>query len=118
MNNAEYTDGSGPFEARYVAFLETVANLRPSLHRYCSRMTGSVLDGEDVVQEALFQAYRMLDRFDDSRPLAPWLFRIAHNRCIDSLRRREVRKGAETAITVTDRVMPVDPPGSALGRAV
>ncbi len=108
----------GPFEARYVAFLETIANLRPSLHRYCSRMTGSVLDGEDVVQEALFQAYRMLDGFDDSRPLAPWLFRIAHNRCIDFLRRREVRKGAEITVSEPDAVMPVDPPGAALGRAV
>lgn len=113
-----------PFEARYVAFLETIANLRPSLHRYCSRMTGSVLDGEDVVQEALFQAYRMLETFDDSRPLAPWLFRIAHNRCIDSLRRREVRRGAEVAATAgaeggeLNQVMPVDPPGAALGRAV
>ncbi len=111
-------DTPGPFEARYLAFLETIANLRPSLHRFCSRMTGSVLDGEDVVQEALFQAYRMLDRFDDSRPLAPWLFRIAHNRCIDFLRRREVRKDAETAVTEPDQVMQADPPGPALGRAV
>ena len=108
----------GPFEARYVAFLETIANLRPSLHRYCSRMTGSVFDGEDVVQEALFQAYRMLDSFDDSRPLAPWLFRIAHNRCIDFLRRRGVRQDAETAVLEPDTVLPVDPPGPALGRAV
>jgi RNA polymerase sigma-70 factor (ECF subfamily) len=46
----------GRAEARYVAFLETIANLRPSLHRYCSRMTGSIFDGEDLVQEALFQA--------------------------------------------------------------
>ena len=68
MNNASYTDGSGPFEARYLAFLETITNLRPSLHRYCSRMTGSVLDGEDVVQDALFEAYRKLDQYDDSRP--------------------------------------------------
>jgi RNA polymerase sigma-70 factor (ECF subfamily) len=60
MNNAEYTDGSGPFEARYLAFLETITNLRPSLHRYSSRMTGSVLDGEDVVQDALLEAYRKL----------------------------------------------------------
>jgi DNA-binding HxlR family transcriptional regulator len=46
-----------PFEARYLAFLETIADLRPSLHRYCSRMTESAVDGEDVVQDALFQAY-------------------------------------------------------------
>jgi RNA polymerase sigma-70 factor (ECF subfamily) len=106
------------FDARYRAFLETIANLRPSLHRYCSRMTGSALDGEDVVQEALFQAYRMLESFDDSRPLSPWLFRIAHNRCIDFLRKREVRREAETAEPGPDRVLPSDPPGAALGRAV
>jgi RNA polymerase sigma-70 factor, ECF subfamily len=76
------------------------------------------MDGEDVVQDALFQAYRKLDSFDDKRPLAPWLFRIAHNRCIDFLRRHEVRKEAETAAMVPDRVIPVDPPGHALGRAV
>ena len=76
------------FEARYLAFLETISQLRPRLHRYCSRMTGSILDGEDVVQEALFEAYRKLDQYDDSRPLSPWLFQIAHNRCIDWLRRR------------------------------
>lgn len=67
----------GGFDARYVAFLETISQLRPRLHRYCSRMTGSVLDGEDVVQDALFEAYRKLDQFDDSRSVAPWVFRIA-----------------------------------------
>jgi RNA polymerase sigma-70 factor (ECF subfamily) len=58
-------------------------------------MIGSVLDGEDLVQEGLFEAYRKLDRFDDSRSLAPWLFQIAHNRCVDFLRRRKVRTRAE-----------------------
>ncbi len=75
----------GSFDARYRALLETIATLRPALHRYCARMTGSVMDGEDVVQEALFEAYRKMDQFDESRPLKPWLFRIAHNRCIDFL---------------------------------
>jgi RNA polymerase sigma-70 factor (ECF subfamily) len=81
-------------------------------------MTGSVLDGEDVVQEALFQAYRKLDTFDDDRPLSPWLFRIAHNRCIDFLRRREVRQEAEAEAAAPDWVAPIEPPGPALGRAV
>jgi hypothetical protein len=37
----------GLFETSYLAFLETITSLRPSLHGYCPRMTGSVLDGED-----------------------------------------------------------------------
>jgi RNA polymerase sigma-70 factor (ECF subfamily) len=97
-------NSTGPFEARHLAFLETVTQIRPRLHRYCSRMTGSVLDGEDLVQDALFEAYRKLDQFDDSRPLAPWLFRIAHNRCIDFLRRRRVRDAAEADAAVPDSV--------------
>jgi RNA polymerase sigma-70 factor (ECF subfamily) len=111
---------TGIFEARYLAFLETVASLRPRLHRYCSRMTGSVLDGEDVVMDALFDAYRKLDTYDGERPLTPWLFRIAHNRCIDFLRRRGVREEAEAEAAAPEplSVDPVDPAGPALGRAV
>jgi RNA polymerase sigma-70 factor, ECF subfamily len=118
MENRPDMESSGILEARYLAFLETITQLRPRLHRYCSRMTGSVLDGEDVVQDALFEAYRKLDKYDDSRPLAPWLFQIAHNRCIDLLRRRGVREEAEAAAVQPDYVLPVDPPGPELGRAV
>lgn len=118
MGNLHGIGINGPFEARYLAFLETITNLRPSLHRYCARMTGSVLDGEDVVQETLFEAYRKLDTYDDTRPLSPWLFRIAHNRSIDFLRRRGVREEAERASLGSDFVLPIDPPGAGLGRAV
>src|SRR6059058_3309523 len=107
-DSSPYLDGVGPFESRYLAFLETVSTLRPSLHRYCARMTGSVMDGEDVVQEALFEAYRKLDTFDESRPLKPWLFRIAHNRCIDFLRRGGVRGEAELAAAVAEVTSPAD----------
>src|ERR1044071_9758598 len=102
MKSTEYAIPSGKFEARYVAFLETITELRPSLHRYGARMTGSTMDGEDVAQEALFEAYRKLDQFDDTRPLKPWLFRIAHNRCIDFLRRRGVRDEADAAVAVPE----------------
>jgi RNA polymerase sigma-70 factor (ECF subfamily) len=118
MDNPRDMEAPGPFEARYLAFLETITQLRPRLHRYCSRMTGSVMDGEDVVQDALFEAYRKLDQYDDCRPLAPWLFRIAHNRCIDFLRRRGVRIEAETTAMSPDFLMPADTPVLGVGRAV
>lgn len=102
------TDGS--YEAPYRALLATITQLRPRLHRYCARMTGSAMDGEDVAQEALFEAYRKLDQFDGTRPLDPWIFRIAHNRCVDFLRRRGVRQDAEGEVIATsmDAVDPTD----------
>jgi RNA polymerase sigma-70 factor (ECF subfamily) len=105
-------------DARYRAFLETITQLRTRLHRFCARMTGSVLDGEDVVQETLFEAYRNLDRFDESRPLKPWLFQIAHNRCIDFLRKQAVRAAAEMASAIPDRVQPDRPGTEDLNRAI
>lgn len=108
----------GKFEARYLAFLETITPLRPRLHRYCARMTGSITDGEDVVQDALFRAYRSLETWDDSRPLAPWLFRIAHNQCIDFLRSRGVRIEAEAAAAEPGFVEPEDLIRPAIGPAI
>jgi len=118
MDSSSHMYSAGPFEARYLAFLETIVALRPSLHRYCARMTGSVMDGEDVVQESLFEAYRKLDTFDESRPLKPWLFRIAHNRCIDFLRRRGVRDETETAAAATAGGSPAEPAVLGIGKAI
>jgi DNA-directed RNA polymerase specialized sigma24 family protein len=38
-------------------FEKLVAEIRPELHRYCARMTGSVIDGEDIVQDVLAKAF-------------------------------------------------------------
>src|SRR5215469_7078058 len=118
MDTQSEFNSVGLFDGRYRAFLETMNELRPSLHRYCARMTGSVMDGEDIAQEALFEAYRKLDQFDESRPLKPWLFRIAHNRCIDFLRRKGVRDEAEAAAAVPEAVSPAEPVTLGVGKAV
>jgi RNA polymerase sigma-70 factor, ECF subfamily len=65
-----------------------LTELRPKLHRYCARMVGSVIDGEDVVQDALIKA---VESFAVSVPVGNpegWLFRIAHNTALDFLRHR------------------------------
>ncbi|HEY4242550.1 MAG TPA: RNA polymerase sigma factor [Kofleriaceae bacterium] len=68
------------------AFFALVGDLRPELHRYCARLTGSVIEGEDLVQETLAKALYALSLSADVPPLRPWLFRIAHNTAIDYLR--------------------------------
>src|SRR5258708_13690884 len=64
-----------------------VKDIRPELHRYVTRMVGSVIDAEDVVQEALVKAYNSLSLLTPESNLRGWLFRIAHNKAIDYLRR-------------------------------
>ncbi len=83
-------------------FMELVDEIRPELHRYCARMTGSVFDGEDIVQETLAKAYYALGQMREPPNLRPWLFRIAHNTAMDFLKRYE-RKNVELVSDVPDR---------------
>jgi RNA polymerase sigma-70 factor (ECF subfamily) len=70
------------------AFDRLLGELRPKLHRYCARMTGSVIDGEDVVQEAIIKALEAFPSVGIVVHPEGWLFRIAHNAALDFLRRR------------------------------
>jgi RNA polymerase sigma factor (sigma-70 family) len=72
-------------------FLVLVGDLRPELHRYCARLTGSVMDGEDVVQDSLASAFVALKTLEAAPSMRAWLFRIAHNRALDLLRSRALR---------------------------
>ncbi|MFZ0115324.1 MAG: sigma-70 family RNA polymerase sigma factor [Xanthobacteraceae bacterium] len=89
-------------------FDRALAELRPKLHRYCARMTGSVIDGEDVVQDALVKAIEALPRTGSIENPEGWLFRIAHNAALDYLRRRTRQAAAhEDMDMIADPADPV-----------
>ncbi len=89
---------------RQARFLALAGELRPQLHRYCARLMGSVIDGEDVVQDTFARALVALGALDQDPPLRAWLFRIAHNRAVDLLRSRAIRAAEplEAAYEVVD----------------
>ncbi len=78
-------------------FVAAASELRPRLHRFCARMCGSSLDGEDAVQETLADAFFNLSTLKDASRFESWMFRIAYHKCIDFLR-REGRRDADVPI--------------------
>jgi len=92
-----------------------LARMRPKLHRYCARMTGSVIDGEDIVQDALIKA---VESFGAAGPIGNpegWLFRIAHNTALDFLRRRHRQ---ETLHSAEEMDMIADPMDAIVSRQI
>jgi RNA polymerase sigma factor (sigma-70 family) len=83
-----------------------LAEVRPELHRYCARMTGSVIDGEDVVQDVLARAVEEAVA-TGAPPSRPWIFRVAHHRAIDFTRRYE-RRMSEPMDDLEDGSTPED----------
>ena len=81
----------------WFAFLDEIEPLRPKLHAYCLRLTGSIFDAEDLAQETLLRAFAAIGQGDLSAGASPisnaraWLSRIATNLWIDSIRAADRR---------------------------
>jgi RNA polymerase sigma-70 factor (ECF subfamily) len=95
------------------AWGKLISELRPRLHRYCARMVGSAIDGEDVTQEALTKATQSLAAAGRIERPEAWVFRIAHNAALDALRRRQRQNWASSDDELADVA---DPAGSADAR--
>jgi RNA polymerase sigma-70 factor (ECF subfamily) len=76
---------------------QLLAAMRPRLHRYCARMVGSVIDGEDVLQDALIKAVEAFASAGSIGNPEGWLFKIAHNTALDFLRRRNRQQALQSA---------------------
>ena len=70
------------------AFSRLTEPYRRELVAYCYRLTGTLTEAEDLVQEAFLRAFRALDSFEGRASLRAWLYRIAHTLCLTHVQRR------------------------------
>lgn len=89
------------------AYALLVRRYQAQLFRYALRYMKNDEEAADQVQETFVKAFRNLGTFDTRRPLAPWLYRIARNNCLDALRRRGANPVAtESQLSTGDDDMP------------
>jgi RNA polymerase sigma-70 factor (ECF subfamily) len=96
-----------PAAANAAAIDGLVARMRPRLHRYCARMVGSAIDGEDVLQDALIKTMEAVASQGPIGNPEGWLFKIAHNTALDFLRRRnrqEALRSGEDVDMIADQL--------------
>lgn len=89
------------------AFSSQMEPYRRELQIHCYRMTGSVQDAEDMVQETLTRAWKRRETLQDARALRAWLYRIATNICLDTLKNRSRRVIPQTHQRVSDADAPI-----------
>src|ERR1700756_1512392 len=99
-------DAPAPNDAKHQLLVRMLAELRPRLHRYCARMTGSAVDGEDVVQEVMLKVLESPPDIENFSILERWLIRVTPNAAIDFLRRRMRQNATHTS---EDMDMIIDP---------
>jgi RNA polymerase sigma-70 factor (TIGR02960 family) len=80
------------------AFGELVDRYRRELQVHCYRILGSAADAEDALQETLLVAWQSLDGFEERSSVRTWLYRIATNRSLNTLRAARRRPAAEPSL--------------------
>ena len=68
-----------------------LVSLLPRLRRFAYGLTGSLADGDDLVQSACERALTRLDQFQPGTRFDSWMYRIAQNSWVDQLRARRAR---------------------------
>lgn len=71
-----------------LVFEDLVARYQRQMYRVAYRLTGNHDDAQDLIQDALFEAFRNFDRFEPGTRFDRWLYRIMTNRHIDHVRRQ------------------------------
>jgi RNA polymerase sigma-70 factor (ECF subfamily) len=74
------------------AFTALMRRHKDALYRFVRRYVGDADEAYDLTQEAFAAAWGALASYDPARPFAPWLRRVALNKCRDWSRRRTVRR--------------------------
>lgn len=66
------------------------------IYGFTYKRVGNVQEAEDIAQETFMKAWRSLKKFDNRKEFRNWIFSIAKNTCIDSLRKKKALLYLET----------------------
>ena len=87
------------------AFEELIRQYEKKVYSLCFRMCGNSEDAEEAAQDAFLALWRGIDRFRQESSLSTWIYRLATNACIDTLRRRKKQSGS---VSLDDEELFVD----------
>ena len=76
------------------AFEELIRQYEKKVYTLCFRMCGNSEDAEEAAQDAFLALWRGIGRFRQESSLSTWIYRLATNACIDTLRRRKKQSGS------------------------
>jgi RNA polymerase sigma-70 factor (ECF subfamily) len=115
-------DAARTLRALWFGFLDEIEPVRPKLHAYCLRLTGSIFDAEDLVQETLIRGFGAIGQGDVAGGASPlmnaraYLSRVASNLWIDAQRRRgrEPGPGDDTGASSPEATIITRAAGAAL----
>lgn len=74
-------------------FEQIIDDYQAKIYKYCFHMLGNHFDAEDAVQEVFIKTYQNMTRnYTENGSFSAWLYKIAHNHCINVLRKKKLAR--------------------------
>lgn len=73
-----------------VSFDEIILQFHRPIYKYCYHMLRHHQDSEDAAQEVFLKAFRHIDHLENIKSSSAWLYKIAHNHCLNILKRKKL----------------------------
>ena len=89
------------------AFSALAEPYRRELIAYCYRLTGKLTEAEDLAQEVLVRAFKAMETFEARASTRAWLYRIAHNLCINHVQRSQPDWDSLDEVDSDNKIAPV-----------
>ena len=89
------------------AFEELYQRHNRRVYSLCLRMTGNVVEAEDLAQHVFLQVYKSAHRYEVSAKFSTWIFTIARNLCLNEIRRRTRHPADSLDATSTEDDQPL-----------
>ena len=89
------------------AFQDQIIAALPRLRRFCAALTGTLADGDDLLQSTVERALKRKETYNPEHKLESWLFKIAQNHWID-LKRAQARRGPMTDLSEITHIVGED----------
>lgn len=84
------------------AFEQLAEKYQDMVYTLCYRMTGNNADAEDLMQEVLTKVFLNIRRFEGRSAFSTWLYRLAHNHCLNFLAKRNIEEGRSAPLPEGD----------------
>lgn len=73
-----------------VSFDELILQFHKPIYKYCYHMLRHYQDSEDAAQEVFLKAFRHMENLESINSTSAWLYKIAHNHCLNFLKRKKL----------------------------
>jgi RNA polymerase sigma-70 factor (ECF subfamily) len=90
---------------QHKAFEQLITAYKDMVYTLCYRMTGNATDAEDLLQEILTKLFLNIGKFDGRSAFSSWLYRVAHNHCLNFLLRRRTEYTNTDALPDSDAIV-------------